>query len=200
MTTPVDICNLALARLGDEATVSSIDPPEQSVQAMHCATFYPIALRQALDDEHAYSFATRRQILAPVTNDAVDDWLYCYALPSQLVNIICLSSAGQTVTDYSIEIDADGDKVVYANTTPIGLVYVSSDVSSAHFSPSFVAYFSALLAHHLAGPILKGDVGASAAIKMLELARTLRQTATERDSLSFRKKSTYVPAGIQARQ
>jgi len=39
----VDICNLALGYLGDTATVSSLNPPDGSAQAQHCARFYPIA-------------------------------------------------------------------------------------------------------------------------------------------------------------
>ena len=43
MPSEVDICNLALGHLGDSATVATIDPPEGSAQAEHCARFYPIA-------------------------------------------------------------------------------------------------------------------------------------------------------------
>lgn len=52
MASEVDICNLALARLGDNATVASIDPPEGSAQAEHCARFYAIA-RDSLLEMHA---------------------------------------------------------------------------------------------------------------------------------------------------
>ena len=43
MATEVDICNLALAHLGDDATIASIKPPEGSAQAEKSARFYPIA-------------------------------------------------------------------------------------------------------------------------------------------------------------
>ena len=59
MSSEVAICNLALAHLGDSATVASIDPPEGSAQSEHCARFYPIA-RDALLEMHAWKFATRR--------------------------------------------------------------------------------------------------------------------------------------------
>ena len=36
MSSDVDICNLALARLGDEANIVSISPPDQSAQAGYC--------------------------------------------------------------------------------------------------------------------------------------------------------------------
>ena len=59
MASDVEICNLALSHLGDTATVASIDPPEGSAQAEHCARFYPIA-RDALLEKHDWSWATRR--------------------------------------------------------------------------------------------------------------------------------------------
>ena len=37
MATEVDICNLALAHLGDNATIASLKPPEGSAQAEHAA-------------------------------------------------------------------------------------------------------------------------------------------------------------------
>ena len=59
MASEVEICNLALARLGDAATVVSIDPPEGSAQAEHCAMFYPMA-RDTLLAQHPWGFAQRR--------------------------------------------------------------------------------------------------------------------------------------------
>ena len=59
MASEVDICNLALSHLGDTATIASLDPPEGSAQAEHCARFYPIA-RDSLLEMHAWGFATSR--------------------------------------------------------------------------------------------------------------------------------------------
>ena len=62
MASEVDICNLALGHLGDNATVSSISPPEGSAQAEHCARFYPIA-RDALLEMHNWNFAMRLSLI-----------------------------------------------------------------------------------------------------------------------------------------
>ena len=51
MASEIAICNLALSHLGDAANIASIDPPEGSAQAEHCATFYPIA-RDSLLEMH----------------------------------------------------------------------------------------------------------------------------------------------------
>ena len=48
MATEVDICNLALAHLGDDATIASLNPPEGSAQAEKAARFYPIARNSLL--------------------------------------------------------------------------------------------------------------------------------------------------------
>lgn len=63
MASEVEISNLALSRIGDSATVSSINPPEGSAQAEHCQRFYPIA-RNSLLEMHAWSFCDRRIQLA----------------------------------------------------------------------------------------------------------------------------------------
>ena len=63
MASEVEICNLALAHLGDEATVASIDPPEGSAQAEHCQRFYPVS-RNSLLEMHDWAFATKRATLA----------------------------------------------------------------------------------------------------------------------------------------
>jgi hypothetical protein len=66
MASETDIVNLSLARLGDEANVASIDPPEESVQAEHAAMFYPIA-RDAMLEMGDYKFSRRRITGATVT-------------------------------------------------------------------------------------------------------------------------------------
>lgn len=85
--TAVDICNLALSYLGDSATVSSIDPPEGSAQAQHCARFYPMAVNLLLES-HQWNFTTRRAYLAKVQGCYFNDWRFVYALPSDTTDVI----------------------------------------------------------------------------------------------------------------
>jgi hypothetical protein len=87
MASDVDICNDALAMLGDEATVASIDPPEGSAQADHCARFYPKA-RDSLLEMHQWGFATVRANLALLAVTPPSTWLYAYAAPTDALNLI----------------------------------------------------------------------------------------------------------------
>lgn len=108
----VTICNLALAHLGDTATVASISPPDSSVQAQLCARFYYPA-RNALLEMASWGFATRRVALA-LLQEAVDGssprvypdgspatWRFMYALPNAVLNVLAVLPAN-TLSDYEM--------------------------------------------------------------------------------------------------
>lgn len=174
MASVVDICNQALSHLGDGATVASIDPPEGSAQAEHCARFYPAALA-ALLEMHPWAFATRRITLAAVNNPSTT-WAYAYALPSGCINLISILApdatddysanvAGGLYTpqNFSLEIDENGNDIILTNQVDAVLRYVVLVSDTTRFSPLFVEALTWLLASKLAGPVLKGDAGMQAA-------------------------------------
>lgn len=99
MASDVDICNLALSHLGDEATVASLDPPEGSAQAEHCARWYPVA-RDALLEMHPWGFATTRAPLAELSNPP-STWAHVYAQPTGAINLLAVL-APDAPDDYSV--------------------------------------------------------------------------------------------------
>lgn len=187
MASAVDICNLALANLGDTATVASIDPPEGSAQSQHCARFYPIA-RDTLLEMHNWNFSGRRIVLSQIQNDWTQ-WKYAYALPSDCINPISILpldaaddystrfvptdtpyyghnyspviAAGRYVPQpYTIETRSDGTHVLYTNQENAILRYQALVIDSNEFSSLFVITLAWHLASMLAGPLIKGDAGA----------------------------------------
>jgi hypothetical protein len=193
MASEVDICNIALSHLGDSATVASINPPEGSAQAEHCQRFYPIA-RDALLEMHDWGFATRRVLLAQLTN-ANTQWAYCYAQPADLVNTIAvLDSAAADDTSVAIahygawpetpipglgvytpqpfvleSLDA-GTDVVYTNQAGALMRYVGRVADTTKFSPLFTKALGWSLASMLAGPVIKGEAGAAMAARCEAIA------------------------------
>lgn len=170
MASEVDIVNLALAHLGDNATVVSLDPPEGSAQAEHAARFYPIA-RDSLLELHQWGFSTKRVALA-LLSSGCSEWDYAYAQPSDAFNIIAVLSpdasnaysAGMgayTPPPFACEIDANGADVIYTDQAEAVLRYTGIVTDTTMFSPLFVMTLSWHLASLLAGPLLKGDVGAA---------------------------------------
>lgn len=128
MASDVDICNLALAHLGDEATVSSIDPPEGSAQAEHCARFYPMA-RDTVLEAHDWNFATTRGVLALV-GSAWPSWAFCYELPSACVRAISVLPPG-ALDDYSVGFPRTASSLGYPGATfvPHGAAYMPQEFS-----------------------------------------------------------------------
>lgn len=194
MPSNVEICNLALADLGDSATVSSIDPPEGSAQAEHCQRFYPIALN-ALLEMHFWSFATKRIALTEVSNPS-STWAHAYQLPNLCMRIISILDPG-ALDDYSAssvngmngsyqpqpyvrETAADGSEIILTNQATAVARYTVFVTDTAKFTPLFVICLACLLRSMLAGPVLKAEAGRaeSKAAKQELLTVWLPQAAT----------------------
>ncbi|SAL47458.1 gp11 [Caballeronia arvi] len=176
MASAVDICNLALGHLGDDATVSSISPPEGSSQAEHCQRFYPIA-RDLCLEAHEWGFATTRATLAALSNTPPPGFTYVYQLPSDCRNIVDLVDPNavsdfhcvdygqhwhgfdQEPVPYELETLADGTQVIYTNLAGAQLRYIRGVTDTTKFSAQFVDALAWLLAAYLAGPVIKGDTG-----------------------------------------
>ena len=219
MASEVDICNLALGHLGDNATVSSISPPEGSAQSEHCARFYPIA-RDALLEMHNWNFTMRRVNLPQVTS-AWPEWKYAYALPADCINAIAVMppdanndyatkfvptdtpsfahnyspmiSAGRYVPQpFSIEVQSDGNHILYTDVEKAMLRYTAYVTDTTSFSPLFVMALSWQLASMLAGPIIKGDAGSAEAKRCTQMAMGYLSQAQVSDSNQRRNSIEHI--------
>lgn len=201
MSSEVEISNLALSHLGDDATVSSISPPEGSAQAEHCAQFYPMA-RDEILSTHAWGFATRRVTMAELEVDTWS-WEYAYAIPAGCLKVLAVlpyeSSSDDETQPYKTETSADGTPIILTNTPLATCRYIASVTDSARFPPLVVSAMARLLAAYLAGPVIKGDAGRKAAADQftmynIALGRAMVADANQQDS-----KPTHTPAWIGAR-
>ena len=202
MASEVQIVNLALAHLGDSADVSSIDPPEGSPQAHHCARFYPIA-RDSLLEMHDWAFASGRVALgAPLAADP-GQWSYAYAMPADALRILSVLPAtagndyadsypqvdyfnypqlqGQytmtTAAQFSVETDAEGRSIIVTNQPDAIVRYTKRIIDTGRFSPLFTDTLARYLASYLAGPVLKGDSGINQAKGQLAIAMNMMARA-----------------------
>jgi len=206
MATEIDICNLALSHLGDDATIASIKPPEGSAQAEQAARFYPIA-RNTLLEFHTWNFASKRTTLATV-NNTIDQWEYAYVAPADMITpLAILSPTAQN--DYATRMSS-GDtpggitsnfaptilaghytpqqfviegNLIYTNQENALLRYQSLITDSTKFSPLFVVTLSWHLASMLAGPIIKGDQGRAESKRCTEIMTGYLTTAKQTDNL-----------------
>lgn len=204
MPSAITICNLALAGLGDEATISSIDPPEGSAQAEHAARWYPVAL-DALLEAHpgGWSFATTRTPLALLTEEPVSGWEYAYARPADCVR--CLSVHSPDATDdndpqaYTLEAAADGTVVLYTNQEDAVLRYTRRVTDTNKFTPLFSDALMLLLRSYLAGPVIKGDAGLKAAKTWLDVYGRRVAEARQSDAGQQRVTPKHSPSWMAGR-
>lgn len=226
MSSEVDICNLALGHLGDNATVASLDPPEGSAQAEHCARFYPIA-RDSLLEMHPWGFATKRAKLA-LLSSAWPEWEYCYAQPNDALNLLVImppdatndyteffgnpnsygvtsnyapvvSAGGYVTQPFSSEALDDETNVIYTDQKDAVLRYTSRVTDTTKFSPLFVTVLSWHLASMLAGPIIKGDAGAAEAKRCIAMMASFMEKAIESDSNQRKASVQHVVTWVAGR-
>lgn len=225
MASEVDICNLALGNLGDRATVASIDPPEGSAQAEHCARFYPIA-RDSLLEMHQWGFATKQVALAEFATPVVG-WDHSYAQPSDLlkpIEILTSSTLGSPSTfsqsiggvvspcineweawnlnrqvDFSLEADSSGARIIYTNQASAWMRYIARVDDTMKFTPLFVEALSWKLASMLAGPIIKGDAGAAESKRCMQMMQSVLGEARRTDSQGHKVKPHHAVGWMAGR-
>lgn len=201
MASIVDICNLALARLGDEATVASIDPPEGSAQADHCARFYPIA-RDALLQTHDWGFATTRVRLALFSGVDTWEWQYAYAEPADSIRILAILSATGSATDdpqsFDREHTTNGVKIL-TNAPEAVARYTVRVVDPNRYSPLFIDALAWMLASMLAKTLVKGEAGINLERGALQQFMRVMSDARVSDANQRRVKPTHTPDWIGSR-
>jgi len=193
MASEIDICNLALSLLGERAEVTSITPPDGTNEAQQCGRFYPMA-RDELLEMFAWSFATRRVVLASVDSDR-PGWLYAYTLPTTCLKP--LSVLAQQVlddtesADFIVETSDTGTRLLFTNQEEATLRYVATVTDTTRFTPLFCAALARLMSVKLAGQMIKGTTGMQISQGMEKIFIVERAEAITSDANSGSSGNAY---------
>jgi hypothetical protein len=196
MASDVEISRLALGHIGDAARINSIDPPDNSVQAQHCATFYPIA-RDELLEMHDWQFATKRWNLElSLVEFENGEWAYAYSLPSDYIRAlkVCPQGAPMDFPGQPFKIESDVtelDTLLLTNVTDAVLHYIYREEETGRYSPTFISALSLLLGSYLAGPIIKGKTAAAVAKELRARARATFLVSSAMDANASLDKLQY---------
>ena len=209
MASVAQLCNMALSHIGSDARVSSISPPDGSVEAGHCATFYDQA-RTELLEPGVWSFSLKRAALATTTNLSTT-WAYAYVKPSDCLRPLRVLLVGSTLTVFTQDDakyspnDADGanyaleGEVIYSNEPDATLVYVRDITDTTKFTPSFTSALGYLLAGYVAGPIIKGNEGTKIGDAMRQRAMSLADTAATASANASQGEHAFMASQLVAR-
>lgn len=208
VVTQLDICNRALARVGDTARVSSIAPVDGSVQATLCAQFYQAALDSVLE-RHEWGFARTRVELELVDEDEptdIDAFDYRYQIPAGMLKPIAILPAG-SANDYTPdppiefekETDQNGDLVIYTDEPNAWLRFTRHISDPNLLTPLARDAVECELAARIVGPLMKGDVGAAMSLRFKQMAEALLAQARIADAQARRATPLAVPAWMAPR-
>lgn len=193
----VAIANQALALIGDNPNVTTLEPANNAAQARLAAQFLPRAIEAVLQ-AHAWSFAIQR-FSPQVLTETVSTWTYSYAVPDDLLHVLLVlpSDAGDDLqiraaataydpitrlpsglTDpatqpFVIESDREGHRVLRTHQEDPVVAYISRNVDVRLWDPAAQQALVYYLAHLLAGATLKGKTGIQVGQSMLQAAMAL---------------------------
>ena len=172
--TKTQICNLALSHIGVTKNISNVDT-ENSVDAEQCRQFFPIALKESLE-ECRFSVAQNTKSLELITEEPLEEWDYAYRYPADCLFVDSIlrdnDYNGLSYTNRTNAIKEDGlydveyivsyfngDKVIFTNQENARIRYTKNVDIGAKFSAKFEIGLSYLLALYIAPTVSKGRQG-----------------------------------------
>lgn len=148
--TPLDICNLALSRLG-ESPITAIDP-NGSLPARMCYMHYHPVRREVLC-AHRWSFATVSTTLQSAEEGTGDDTHQLrHSLPSDCLRVLGVNSRSWTLRG----------RAVYCSAPTIRLLYIADVEDTGLFEPLFVEALVLRLAWKLCIPLINSTTARQA--------------------------------------
>lgn len=209
----VTICNLALAALGDSARVTSLDTgADRSMQALHCARFYPVA-REIAVSRHTWDWATRRaSLVAWARTDAeralYPEWDGAFALPGDCLRPVELILPAGLVAlgregEYRVETRADESRMLLTNAAgcraAIGLRYVYQAFNPARWPALFADYLAFELAARIGGALQKSTQVVNSMRQAAQAALIIAAGVDSNSSRDDRARREYSPDWIANR-
>ena len=140
MASAVQICNVALSKIGESPILSLT---EDSRSGRVCNLVY-VDLRQAILGAHPWNFAIKRVELSALTTAPAFGFSYQHQLPSDFLKALQFYPEG---TDIAYRVEG---KRVLSNEPSVKLRYVSDVTDANEYSPLFREVLSARLASEIA--------------------------------------------------
>lgn len=154
-TSDIQVCNIALLRVGQRQAISSLN--DTSDEAIACNALYSEA-RDRLLAEYGWKFAKSRAALAELATVTRAEWDYVYSLPADcLVPLYVTSEDGQRAPSPDVRIPFELEyessltsQVLMTDQVDAWLVYTAAIESVGLFPPHFVDALAWVLAADLA--------------------------------------------------
>jgi hypothetical protein len=139
---PVKICNLALARIGENRILSLDD---EDPAARFCKLFYEPTRDEVLR-AHTWNFAKKRQTLTKLSVAPSFGWANAFQLPSDFLRVVRVNQWEAFEADSCWVLE--GDQIL-SDADAIELLYIRREEDATLYDPLFVKALSVQLASML---------------------------------------------------
>jgi hypothetical protein len=156
MASKVQICNMALSRLG-AATITALT--DNTTEAKLCNTLFSDLANRAMV-QGSWTTTIKRASLAKTTNTPTFEYTNEFQLP---VDPLCLKVLNVDDLDYKTDYRIEGDKLLTDNSS-VKIRYIAQLTDSEDYGPLLTEAIEVLLASYLALPI-SGDKNLAARLK-----------------------------------
>lgn len=184
----VEICNLALLRLGHDRTIADLD--EMSAEAGYLRAFWDSSRRTALR-AHAWNFAVKTDTLA-LLGDTSDEYDFVYSLPVKCLRPVEIVNTYSKAPEDRVPFEVRGRKVLTDEEGAV-LKYVEDLTDENLFDSEFIDALAYLLASELAGPLTQ-DRARRADMYQLYKLRVGDAKATDLSEGESTPSMTYIQA------
>lgn len=167
MASQTGICNMALTQVGHE-TVAAID--NSTKQGRVCLAAWPLVL-DALLEEHAWGFATKRVALQQLSDTPAWGYDYAYKLPANCIRLLEVYPD----SEYSIEAGDEGDVdlslKILSDEEELSIKYIYRVAQTGLFPPWFTLALADALAFRICFPLEGSATKREALGKTAELSK-----------------------------
>ena len=159
LSSTVEICNLALAHLGQNAITSLDDPDSKSARELQ--KIFNITKDTVLRAKD-WNFARVKTALSELSGQEGYGWDYVYAYPARC---LAIRKVFDDIENYKVKgveyevgyIPAINAKVIFCNNESAYATYTYQITDTTLFDKSFIMAFSFLLASQVAKPLTGND-------------------------------------------
>lgn len=138
----VDLCNMAVGRLGNFSSVNNIDTPSSDIE-ITCALWYDIS-RQTFLKMTMPNFALARKRVSKVVETPPYPFKHSYEYPSDCLKVLGIGAVEDKRNDYTVESNQIYTDVDYTDGLPLRYIKDIKDVNK--MSPEWKMGFTWFLA------------------------------------------------------
>lgn len=164
-SSPIDICNMALANIG-QGSIQSFNSPTAASRI--CKQRYDETRREALSAT-LWNFASLWTLGLAVAIDPKPPWSYVYAYPAGALKVFEILKENGETTDIPFEVTARPDAagmLIHCNQAAPTFIYAKDIDDVTFFTSEFTNAMAWLLASKIAMTITKSDKLQTNAYKM----------------------------------